>query len=96
MVDYLYLYDCKHARKFNARRVAFTKELYGFTYSWKTRSGIKEKKKFGLLDECWGAKSVVNSAIFVPEFHKTLFDSLFESYNDILSIHVYEIIEEIR
>jgi hypothetical protein len=96
MADYLYLYDCKHARQSNARRVAFTKELYGFTYSWKTKSGIKERKKIGLLDECWGSKSVADSAIFVPGSHKALFDSLFESYEDILSIHIYEVIEEIR
>ena len=96
MADYLYLYDCKNAREFNARRVAFTKELYGFTYSWKTKSGIKEKKKLGLLDECWGSKSVADSAIFVPGIHKALFDSLFELYDDILSIHIYEVIEEIQ
>ena len=76
MADYLYLYDCKHARRSNARRVAFTKELYGFTYSWKTKLGIKQKKKLGLLDECWGAKSVADSAIIVPGDHKLLFDSL--------------------
>jgi hypothetical protein len=81
---------------YNARRVAFTKELYGFTYSWKTKSGVKQKKKLGLLDECWGAKQVSDSAIIVPGSHKALFDSLFESYEDILSIHIYEIIEEIR
>ena len=96
MADYLYLYDCKHARRSNARRVAFTKELYGFTYSWKTKLGIKERKKLGLLDECWGAKSVADSAIFVPGFHKLLFDSLFDSYEDILSIRIYEVIEEIK
>jgi hypothetical protein len=95
LADYLYLYDCKHARRSNARRVAFTKELYGFTYSWKTKSGIKQKKKLGLLDECWGAKPVADSAIFVPGSHKSLFDSLFESYDDILSTRIYEVIEEI-
>jgi hypothetical protein len=96
MADYLYLYDCKHARRSNARRVAFTKELYGFTYSWKTKSGIKERRKLGLLDECWGANPVADSAIFVPEIHKSLFDSLFESYDDILSIRIYEVLEEIK
>ena len=96
LTDYLYLYDCKHARRSNARRVAFTKELYGFTYSWKTKSGIKEKKKLGLLDECWGARPVADSAIFVPESHKILFDTLFDSYEDILLIRIFKVIEEIR
>jgi hypothetical protein len=96
LTNYLYLYDCKHARRSNARRVAFTKELYGFTYSWKTKIGIKEKKKLGLLDECWGAKQVADSAIFVPALHKELFDSLFENYKDILYFRVYEVVEEIK
>lgn len=94
MASYLYLYDCKEARRSNARRVAFTKELYGYTYAWKTKSGIKEKRKPGLLDECVGSESVADSAILVPEESRSLFDSLFSMYKDILSLKVYEIVKE--
>lgn len=93
--SYLYLYDCHHARRTNARRVAFTKELYGYTYSWKTKSGFKQKRKPGLLDECPGAVAVADSAILVPSEHRIIFDSLFEMYEDILKIRIYEIVQEI-
>ncbi len=95
MSSYLYLYDCKEARRTNARRVAFTKELYGYTYTWKTKSGIKEKRKPGLLDECVGSKAVADSAILVPEESRALFESLFSIYKDILILRVYEIVQEI-
>lgn len=96
LVTYLYLYDCTHARRTNARRVAFTKELYGYTYTWKTRSGVREKRKPGLLDECSGAEAVADSAIIVPSEYKSLFDSLFSMYQDILQFRIYEIIKEIE
>ena len=96
MSSYLYLYDCKEARRSNARRVAFTKELYGYTYTWKTKSGIKEKRKPGLLDECVGSEAVADSAILVPEDSRVLFESLFSIYKDILSLRVYEIVQEIQ
>jgi hypothetical protein len=92
---YLYLYDCRHARQSNARRVSFTKELYGYTYTWRTKSEIKEKRKLGLLDECVGAEAVADSAIVVPNEYRTIFDNLFSNYQDILSFRVYEIIAEI-
>ena len=95
MTSYLYLYDCKEARRSNARRVAFTKELYGYVYSWKTKSGIKEKRKPGLLDECVGSEAVADSAILVQEESRVLFDSLFSIYQDILSLRVYEIVQEV-
>jgi hypothetical protein len=95
MVMYLYLYDCKHARQSNARRVAFTKELYGYTYTWRTKSEIKEKRKPGLLDECPGAEAVADSAVIVPDEYRTLFDSLFSMYQDILKSRVYEIVREL-
>jgi hypothetical protein len=92
---YLYLYDCRHARQSNARRVSFTKELYGYTYTWRTKSEIKEKRKPGLLDECVGAEAVADSAIVVPNEYRTIFDNLFSNYQDILIFRVYEIIAEI-
>jgi hypothetical protein len=92
---YLYLYDCQQARRTNARRVAFTKELYGYFYSWKTKSGIKQKRKQGLLDECPGAEAVADSAILVPSEHRFLFDSLFKMYEDILKIKIYEVVQEL-
>jgi hypothetical protein len=95
LAEYLYLYDCHHARRANARRVAFTKELYGFVYSWKTKSGIKQKRKPGLLDECYGARAVADSAILVPSEHRTVFDMLFQLYEDILTTKIYEITREI-
>ena len=95
MTSYLYLYDCKEARRSNARRVAFTKELYGYTYTWKTKTGIKEKRKPGLLDECVGSEAVADSAILVQDDSRALFDSLFSSYQDILNLRVYEIVQEI-
>jgi len=90
---YLYLYDCQHARRTNARRVAFTKELYGYIYTWRTKSGIKQKRKPGLLDECPGTEAVADSAILVPEEHKVVFDALFEMYEDILKLKIFEIVE---
>jgi hypothetical protein len=95
MVLYIYLYDCRHARQSNARRVSFTKELYGYTYSWRTKSEMKEKRRPGLLDECSGAEAVADSAIIVPDEHRSLFDSLFSEYQDILKLKVYEIVREV-
>ena len=73
MSVFLYLYDFQQARQSNARRVSFTKELYGFTYSWKTKWGIKQKRKLGILEECSGTEAVADSAILVPEDHKNHF-----------------------
>ena len=95
VATYLYLYDCTHARRSNARRVAFTKELYGYTYTWKTKSGVREKRKPGLLDECTGAEAVADSAIIVPDEYRSLFSNLFSMYQDILQLRVYEIAREI-
>lgn len=95
LVTYLYLYDCIHARQSNTRRVAFTKELYGYIYTWETKSGVREKRKPGLLDECTGAEAVADSAIIVPSEYRSLFDSLFSMYQDILQLKVYEIVKEI-
>ncbi|MFW9925196.1 MAG: hypothetical protein ACFFDM_00360 [Candidatus Thorarchaeota archaeon] len=92
---YLYVYDCRHARQSNARRVSFTKELYGFTYSWKTKSGIREKRKPGLIEECPGTKAIADSAIYVPKEYRAIFDMLFDDYTDILDLRVFEVIEEV-
>ncbi|RDE16605.1 MAG: hypothetical protein C4K49_04390 [Candidatus Thorarchaeota archaeon] len=96
MVYYLYIYDCRHARQANARRVSFTKDLYGFDYSWRTRTGVKQGRRRGLLDECVGAKAVTDSAILVPEEHRLVFDALFRTYQDILETRIYEVLTEIR
>ena len=64
-------------------------------YTWKTKSGIKEKRKPGLLDECVGSEAVADSAILVLEESRVLFDSLFSIYQDILSLRVYEIVQEL-
>jgi hypothetical protein len=91
---YLYLYDCQHARRTNARRVAFTKELYGYYYTWKTKSGIRQKRRPGLLDECPGTEAVADSAILVPSEHRVPFDTLFKMYEDILKLRIFEINQE--
>ena len=96
MTDFLYLYDCRHARKSNARRVSFTKELYGFVYSWKTKSGIRERRKAGLIEECAGSKAVADSAILVPGEHRGAFDMLFNDYSDIMEFKVYEVAAEVK
>ncbi len=96
MTVFLYLYDFRQARQSNARRVSFTKELYGFTYSWKTKSGIKQKRKLGILEECPGTEAVADSAILVPVDHKSIFDMLFKEYEDIMSLRVFEIDKEIE
>lgn len=93
--SFLYVYDCKRARQTNARRVSFTKELHGYLYSWRTKAGIRQKKKPGLIDQCEGAEAVADSAILVPGVFKSLFDQLFFSYIDILVVRVYEVIGEI-
>ena len=95
LTSYLYLYDCQHARRTNARRVAFTKELYGYYYTWKTKSGVKQKRKPGLLDECPGAEAVADSAILVPLEHRVIFDALFKMYDDILKLKIYEVVREL-
>ncbi|MHA1924281.1 MAG: hypothetical protein ACXABV_05220 [Candidatus Thorarchaeota archaeon] len=95
MPFFLYLYDCRRAREINARRVSFTKELYGYTYSWKTKTGIKQRKKPGLIDMSEGAYAVADSAILVPGRYRSLFDSLFASYSDIMKARVFEVIREI-
>lgn len=91
---YLYIYDCTRARQRNARRISFTKDLYGFDYSWRTRAGTKQGRRRGLLDECVGARAVTDSAILVPEEHKSVFDALFKTYQDILETRVYEVLAE--
>lgn len=93
---YLYVYDCRHAREANARRVSFTKDLYGFLYSWRTKSGRREKRKPGLLEECFGSRAVTSSAILVPSEHKGAFEALFNSYQDILTTKVFEIAKELQ
>lgn len=95
MSKLLYIYDCKNARSSNARRVAFTKELYGFSYSWKTKTGLKEKRRLGLLDEFVGAEAVADSAILVPYEYRMLFDELFNSYRDILKMKIFAVTEEL-
>ena len=57
--------------------------------------GIKQKRKLGLLDECIGAEAVADSAILVPGEYQGEFDSLFNSYQDILTIRIFEILEEV-
>ena len=96
LTSYLYLYDCQQARQTNARRVAFTKELYGYFYTWRTKSGIKQKRKPGLLDECPGAEAVADSAILVPSEHRIVFDALFKMYEDILKLKIFEIVQELE
>ncbi|MHA2020540.1 MAG: hypothetical protein ACW98J_00370 [Candidatus Thorarchaeota archaeon] len=95
MAFFLYLYDCRRARETNARRVSFTKELYGYTYSWKTKSGIKQRRKPGLIDTSEGAYAVADSAIFVPGEYRSLFDLLFASYSDILKARIFEVVREV-
>jgi hypothetical protein len=95
MSSFVYLYDCRHARQRNARRVSFTKELYGFLYSWKTKTGTKQRRKPGLLDKCVGAEAVADSAIFVPREYRGEFDSLFHSYQDILTVRIFIVLEEV-
>ncbi len=63
-------------------------------YSWKTKTGIKQKRKPGLLDQCVGAEAVADSAIFVPEEYRGEFDSLFSLYQDILAVRVFEVLGE--
>ncbi len=95
MAFFLYLYDCRRARETNARRVSFTKELYGYAYSWKTKTGIKQRRKPGLIDTSEGAYAVADSAIFVPGEYRSLFDSLFASYSDILKARIFEVVREV-
>ncbi|MBD3405601.1 MAG: hypothetical protein GF411_05645 [Candidatus Lokiarchaeota archaeon] len=95
MYSYLFLYDCKRARQTNARRVAFTKEIYGYSYSWKTKSGLKQKRKQGLLDQYEGVEAVSDSAILVPEDYYGIFEKLFQEYNDIMNLRIFRVTEEV-
>jgi len=56
---------------------------------------VKQKRRLGLLDECPGAKAVADSAILVPSEHRIVFDALFEMYEDILKIKIFEVVEEV-
>ncbi|MHA2188958.1 MAG: hypothetical protein ACXAEN_00870 [Candidatus Thorarchaeota archaeon] len=94
VTDYLYIYDCTHTRRTNARRVSFTKELYGFNYSWKTKTGIKTQRKPGLLDTCIGSQAVADSAILVPENCRFAYDELFRMYQDIVHMKLYQVLKE--
>ncbi len=94
MTRWLYVYDCKSSRTRNARRVAFTKELFGYTYAWKTKAGIKQKRKPGIIEQCAGSIVVSDSAILIYDEHKAEFDNLFKKYQDILVIHVFQVIAE--
>ena len=89
----LYVYDCKAARARNARRVAFTKELYGYVYTWKTKKGLKQRRKPGLIDCCPGSTAISDSAILVPREHKASFDDLFSRYKDILHTYIFQVDE---
>ncbi len=95
MTDLLYIYDFINSRDANSRRVSFTKELYGYTYSWKTKSGVKVKRKVGLLEECPGSRIIADSTIIVPVEHRTLFDELFSRYQDIMNLHVFRVEKEV-
>lgn len=96
MTTILYIYDCIQSRRRNARRVSFTKELYGFTYSWRTRSGVKQRRKVGLIEEHVGVESVADSTILVPEEYRPTFDSLFDKYQDILALRVFVVVKELK
>jgi len=96
MAYYLYVYDCKRAREANARRVSFTKELYGFLYSWRTKTGYRTRRRTGLLEECPGSRAVTASAILVPSEHRAAFETLFESYHDILIMKAFEVTSELK
>jgi hypothetical protein len=92
----IYIYDCKKAREYNARRVAFTKELYGFVYRWKTRNGVKQRRRPGLLEAHPGTEIVSDSAVLVPEEARESFDAFFARYSDILKVSDYVVLEERR
>ncbi len=94
MARILYVYDCIQSRRSNARRVAFTKDLYGFKYSWKTKSGIKQRRKHGLIDDHVGSQAVADSTILVPVEHRPVFDLLFDKYKDILNVRIFKIANE--
>ena len=76
--------------------MSFTKELYGYVYAWKTKTGIKQRRKPGLIDMSDGAYAVADSAILVPLEHRSAFDSLFSSYSDIMKIRVFEVSGEVE
>ena len=47
------------------------------------------------MDECPGTEAVADSAILVPMEHKVVFDALFETYEDILKLKIFEVVTEI-
>jgi hypothetical protein len=96
MGELLYVYDCTESRKKNARRVMFTKELYGFVYTWKTKVGVKEKRKTGLLDECSGSSAIADSALLVPDQYRSLYNDLFRRYSDIVRVKLYAVTEQLE
>ena len=76
-------------------RIAFTKELFGYKYKWKTKDGdLKHSRKKGLM-ESEGCERLGESAILVPIMHKKRFDTLFKKYKNILKIRAFEINKEI-
>ncbi|MEM2141931.1 MAG: hypothetical protein QXQ81_01565 [Candidatus Thorarchaeota archaeon] len=91
---YLYVYDCHAGASSNARRVAFTKELYGVRYSWKTKDGVRERNIPGIIDLCAGTEIVTDSAILVPDECRAALDALFERYRDVVYYRVFRVLGE--
>lgn len=96
MGELLYVYDCTESRRRNARRVMFTKELYGFVYTWKTKLGVKEKRKTGLVDECPGSLAIADSTLLVPNRYQGIYSDLFRRYSDIVKVRLYAVTEQLE
>ncbi len=96
MGELLYVYDCTESRRKNARRVMFTKELYGFVYTWKTKLGVKEKKKAGLLEQCFGSLAIADSTLLVPDQYRNVYSNLFRRYSDIVKVKLYTVGEQLE
>ncbi|MGQ9720197.1 MAG: hypothetical protein ACUVXA_02615 [Candidatus Jordarchaeum sp.] len=76
-------------------RIRFYKELFGFKYTWKTKSKKKVKYKSGLLDY-EGCEAAGDSAILVPEEYAEEYSSFFRKYQNIIFCRVFRIVEEVE
>ncbi|MHA1238621.1 MAG: hypothetical protein ACTSSJ_05205 [Candidatus Odinarchaeia archaeon] len=93
MTKIIYIYDVIRGKQTNPRRVRFSKELYGYKYSWETSEGLKTAYKKGIVSKC-KAEKVGDSAILVEEEDAKEFDTLFMRYMDIIRVRKFRVLRE--
>ncbi len=89
------IYDMRKGMQKNPRRVEFTKGLYGFNYSWDTKSGRKHQRKEGLLEILHSYDKVGESAILMQDEDFDKLKAYFQSYSDVIVARAFKIAHEL-